>query len=102
MSNSKTYCGYTFFNKEETKDKIKLTYYTTKEKLKEESEVYGIEVVKKEYQNNNLNEEISNIDNVTSDLEKVIEIIKTLKRHKVTPIGLSDVMEDLLKIKQTN
>lgn len=105
MDNSRTYYGYTFFNKEGTQDeknRIKLMYYSTKETLKEESETYGIEIVKKEYENDNIKEETSNIKNVTNSLEKVIDIIKTLQKYKVTPIGLNDVMEDLKKIQEFN
>ena len=39
----------------------------------------------------------NNIENISNSSDKVIEIINTLKKYKVTPIGLNDVLEDLLK-----
>ena len=101
MQHSRTYYGETFLENtdlEETniKNRIKLEYYTTKQ-TKEEKDVYGIEVIKKEFKSNGLDTEISSINNISNSSQKVIEIINTLKEYKVTPIGLNDVLEDLLK-----
>ena len=40
---------------------------------------------------------IKSLKKEAKDAKKVIEIIDTLKKYKVTPIGLNDVLEDLLK-----
>lgn len=102
MNNSMTYCGMTYFDENDLKQakfnhKIELEYYKTKQNTEDELK-YGIEIRKKEYLNNCITEEKNNIENITDSSEKVIEIINTLKKYKVTPIGLNDVLEDLLKL----
>lgn len=100
------YCGAALLEGEELKesnstDKIEIEYYSTKNNtensLKEDMSVYGIEVIKKEYRNQKIRIEKTNVDNVADSSLKVIEIINTLKNNKVTPIGLQDVLEDLQK-----
>ena len=99
MQSSRIYQGETTLENEEIKGnrrskKIQLEYY----KVLEGTEKYGVEIVKKEYRNNkNINTEIGTISNISESSKKVINIIETLKKHKVTPIGLQDVVEDLLK-----
>lgn len=102
MSNSKTCYGMTYFDENDLKEttinhKVELEYYTTKEKIEDKFK-YGIEIRKKEYINNNIVQEENNIKNICDSSDKVIEIIRTLKKYKVTPVGLNDVLEDLLKI----
>ncbi len=101
LQHSRTYYGEAFLEKEDLTEtnirhKIGLEYYTIRE-TKDEIDTYGIEVVKKEYKNNETNTESSSINYVSNNSQKVIEIINTLKKYKVTPIGLNDVLEDLLK-----
>ena len=106
MYNSKAYCGGTFLGEKELKEtnidyRIELEYYTTNNHInistKEEINTYGIEIVKKEYKNNKIDIETNNVEHISNNASKVIEIIETLKKYKVTPIGLNDVLEDLLK-----
>ena len=102
VNSSKIYYGATSVNiKEqiETRNKsfIKLEYYGTKHIIQNECVEYGIEIVKKEYLNENFMQEINVANNVAEtekDLEKLITI---LKRNKVTPIGLDDVIIDLVR-----
>ena len=54
-------------------------------------------MIKKEYTKDNIKIEKRRIDNISENAKKVINIIETLKKYKVTPIGLQDVVEDLLK-----
>ncbi len=101
MNNSKTCYGTAYFDEKDLKDsninhRVKLEYYETK-KLKNDNLEYGIEVLKKEYINDSFIEESNKIENISRSSDKVIEIINTLKKYKVTPIGLNDVLEDLLK-----
>ena len=101
MQYSRTYQGETFLEKKDLaetniKHKIRLEYYTIKE-TKDDTDKYGIEVVKKQIKNNGIDMESSSINYISNSSKKVIEIINTLKKHKVTPIGLNDVLEDLLK-----
>ena len=106
MKGSRTYYGATFLEGEDLKEsninhKIELEYYTTKnytnKETKEEETTYGIEIIKKEYKNNKIDTESNSKEYISNSSEKIIEIIDTLKRYKVTPIGLNDVLEDLLK-----
>ena len=89
-----------FFLANETniKNNIQLEYYTFKE-TKDKINTYGIEVIKKEYSKNGIDTESSSRNDISYSSQKVIEIINTLKENKVTPIGLNDVLEDLLKAK---
>lgn len=103
MENSKTYYGMTYFDENDLKEtvinhRVELEYYAITKRTNEEIK-YGIEIQKKEYVNNNIEIEARNIDNISNSRDKVIEIISTLKKYKVTPTGLNDVLEDLLKLK---
>lgn len=98
---SKTYYGETYLEKEDLKEtninhKIQLKYYTFQE-IEDKKDVYGVEIIKKEYKDDEIDTEIKSKNFVSNNAQKVIEIINTLKEHKVTPIGLNDVLEDLLK-----
>ena len=101
MIDFKTCYGMTYFDDYDLKDtqinhRVELEYYRTN-KCKEDSFQYGIEICKKEYINDDITVETNKIENVTNSSDKVIEIINTLKKYKVTPIGLNDVLEDLMK-----
>lgn len=101
MNNSKTCYGMTYFDENDLKEttinhRVELEYYKTQQNTEDDSK-YGIEIRKKEYINNNITIESNNIDNISNSSDKVIEIINTLKKYKVTPVGLNDVLEDLLK-----
>lgn len=105
VQNSRTYYGATFLGEEDLKEtnikhRIELEYYTTKNninKVKDKETTYGIEIIKKEYLNNKIGIETETKEQISNNSQKVIEIIDTLKKYKVTPIGLNDVLEDLLK-----
>ena len=101
MIDFKTCYGMTYFDENDLKEtqinhKVELEYYRTNI-CAENNFKYGIEICKKEYINDNVKVETNKIENITSSSDKVIEIINTLKRYKVTPVGLNDVLEDLLK-----
>lgn len=103
MESSKIYYGETIMNIKELietnrKGFMKLEYYATKEVIENEHTKYGIEIVKKEYINKNFIQETNNINNVTNDEKQIEEIISVLKRNKVTPIGLDDIISDLVRI----
>ena len=101
MIDFKTCYGMTYFDENDLKEtqinhRVELEYYRTNICAEDNFE-YGIEICKKEYINNNVKVETNKIENITSSSDKVIEIINTLKKYKVTPVGLNDVLEDLLK-----
>ena len=100
MECSKTYYGGTSFDKEELAEtkinhRIELEYYKTKEEHNKQM-IYGIEVVKKEYREKGIDIEANNVANLSDCTNKVEEIIDTLKRYKVTPVCLHDVIEDII------
>ena len=106
MQNSSIYYGGTFLGEEDLKEsnikhRIELEYYTTKNYIDKETEdektTYGIEIVKREYTNNEVEIETESKQHISNNAEKIIEIIETLRKYKVTPIGLYDVLDDLLK-----
>ena len=106
VQDCRTYYGGTFLGEDDLKEsnikhRIELEYYTTKNYISEvkenEETSYGIEIIKKEYIDNEIGIETGIKKQVSNNARKVIEIIDTLKKYKVTPIGLDDVLEDLLK-----
>ena len=101
MIDFKTCYGMTYFDENDLKEtqinhRVELEYYKTN-KYEENDFKYGIEICKKEYINDNISVETNKIENITNSSDKVIEIINTLKKFKVTPVGLNDVLEDLMK-----
>ena len=60
-------------------------------------EKYGIEIVKKEYGKDEIKCEKNSVNKISTNESKIINIIEKLKSNKVTPIGLNDVLLDLLK-----
>lgn len=106
MKNSTIYYGATFLEEKDLVESnitnnIELKYYKIenyeRKILKKEKLSYGIEIVKKEYTDENIKVEKNRVENITDNAVKVINIIETLKKYKVTPIGLQDVVSDLLK-----
>lgn len=107
MSILGTYHGATLLNENDAtdtniKNKIKLEYYTMEkqEYLKSKRIIsYGISIIKKEYTKDSIKCERQSVENVSTNENKVKDIVRILKEHKVTPIALEDVLEDLLKQK---
>jgi hypothetical protein len=96
----KTFFDGVFISKEhleeaDIKYPIKLEYYKTSEEENVETK-YGIEVVKTEYLDGNVKIETKEIKNVTDDIEEENKILTLLKDNEVTPIGVEDVLQDLL------
>ena len=97
----KTFFDGMFMNKEELRKKgilypIKLEYYKIKD-LKSKNDIFGIEVVKTEYINEEVKVEKASIDKLTNDEKIENSILDILKRNEVTPVILEDVIEDLVK-----
>ncbi len=97
----KTFFGGMFMNKEELRKEgilypIKLEYYKIKD-LKSKNDIFGIEVVKTEYINEEVKVEKASIDKLTNDEKIENSILDILKRNEVTPVILEDVIEDLVK-----
>lgn len=102
MYSSKIYYGDTRVNIKELieanqKGIIKLEYYGTKKVVQDEFVEYGIEVVKKEYKNSSFTQEVNNVNNIAENEKELEELVSILKRNKVTPVGLEDIISDLVR-----
>ncbi len=105
MKNLGIYYGATLLDETDlvetsNRNKIELEYYGTEEhgiKQAKDQVYYGISIIKKEYEQDKVKFEKNTIERVSTNESKVIKIIETLKNYKVTPIGLEDVLKDLLK-----
>lgn len=106
LMSSKVYCGNTFLDKRDLrenniKNRIELEYYRTRKRkshfLREDTETYGIEIVKKEYQGKKVNIEKEKIDRISDKKSTIDKILEKLKEFKVTPITLKDVVHDILQ-----
>ena len=58
---------------------------------------YGIKIVKTEYINDDVKTENKEIKHLSDNEEKTNQILEVLKRNEVTPIGVQDIMQDLLQ-----
>ena len=79
---------------------IKLEYYkiiNEDEFINKNNAKYGIKVVKTEYIENNTKTEEKTLKYLSSNEQKVNEILKVLEKNEVTPIGLEDVICDFSK-----
>ena len=103
---SKVYCGNTFLDNGDLKEnnlknRIELEYYRTKKRknyfLREDTETYGIEIVKKEYQGKKVNIEKEKVDEISDKKTTIDLILNKLKEFKVTPITLKDVVHDIMQ-----
>lgn len=89
-------------NKDELKEsncnRIELEYYkiSRKERKISKANVYGIEVVKREYKKDKKLKEKSRIKDLTNDEKNVNRLLQLLKRNKVTPMSLKEVIEEEL------
>lgn len=107
----KTFFDGIFVSKEHLKEAginypIKLEYYRTareenngkaRENENSKSE-YGIEIVKTEYREGIVKVETKEISNITNNILEQEKILNILRNNEVTPIGVEDVLEDLLKV----
>jgi len=102
--NSRIFYGKTFLEAKDIRDtnvknRIELEYYKIKKKkhhlLKENTETYGIEIVKKEYNGHKINIEKEKIDKISNKKASIDSILNTLRKFKVTPVALKDVIEDM-------
>jgi len=63
--------------------------------LEEENCTYGIEIIKEERSDNEVKEEREEISALYHSEEKANEVLEILKRNKVTPVELKDVIADI-------
>lgn len=94
-----TYCGATLLNETNMENKVMLEYYGSKKRYIDKIKLktyYGITVVKKEYGKNAIKSETNSVNRISTSQSKIKDIIEILRRNKVTPIGLNDVLAELL------
>lgn len=75
---------------------VELAYYKTNE-IRNNATIYGVEVVKNEYQEDKINTERNILKLFTRNEGKVDKILETLSKYKVTPMGANDVLYELVK-----
>lgn len=102
----KKFYGGIFVNKEKLSSEginypIKIEYYKICDSTENrEITQYGIEVVKTEYRNNNVNIENKEITNITKDEKEINNILDKLKIYQVTPVVAKYIIEDIMYNKQ--
>lgn len=65
--------------------------------MKGEKARFGIQVIKTEYKNNNMDVEKKEITYLSNDEKRIEEILDILKRNEVTPISVEYIIQDLWK-----
>ncbi len=101
----KIFFGGTFIEKEKLEEAgiehpIKLEYYkiiNEDEFIKKNNEKYGIKIVKTEYLQDDTKVEDKTIKYLSSNEQKVNDILEILKYNQVTPISVQDVICDFSK-----
>lgn len=77
-----------------------LEYYkiekTSNDKIEESSVTYGVEIIKKNYKNNEISD-ISYANDITNSEDEIINLLKLLSKNNVTPISLEYILEDMYK-----
>ena len=96
----KTFFDGIFIDNEKLSDEgieypIKLEYYKTITSEENVKAKYGIEIVKTEYKNGNVNVESNKLENVTNNDEEADKILSILRNNEVTPIGMQDILDDM-------
>ena len=100
----KTFFSSTFV-KEETLEEakiyhpIKLAYYkiTNEEDCtQEEKAKFGIKVIKTEYTKEGIQKDNKKVRYLSNNEKKKKKILRILERNEVTPIGLEDVLKELI------
>ena len=74
---------------------IRLEYYKTTEENTENK--YGIEIVKAKYLGEQIEIETKEIKNLTNSEEEQERILEILKDNIVTPLGVQDVLEEIME-----
>ena len=102
LHNLRTFFGKTTINNEESEnfnfDKIYLEYYKNRneKEIKAKEKPYGVTIIKKTQTGKILEIEEKEITNIINKENDADNILKLLVAYKVTPIGLDDVLQDLV------
>lgn len=90
--------GKTSINNSDSEDlgenyQVELEYYKMEESTKQRP--YGIKIVKRKMENNQMNIEEKTIDNICYREQETNKLLDILINNKVTPISVDDVIHDL-------
>lgn len=75
---------------------VELSYYKINQSYKTTNR-YAVEIVKTEHLVDKIKTERKTVDLFTDDEIKANHILELLKKNKVTPIGLKDIITELIK-----
>ncbi len=96
---SKEFYGKTFINTNSDNERygkqIELEYFKTQGK-QENANTYGIEIIKTQMNGNKIYVEKKQINSITSYENKAYKMLELLKRHKVTPVAMPYIIEDIV------
>lgn len=95
----KTFYGELFISKTKLKEEkiynpIKLEYYKIKDEQTSKEE-YGIEVVKKQYMEDEILVEKETLEKITENEDIANNVLELFKRNEVTPVSASEIIKDL-------
>lgn len=102
MHNLRTFFGKTTINNEDAGqanfDRMYLEYYknVNEREIKKDEKPYGVTIIKKTQIGKILEIEEKEVKNILNRENDVDNILKLLVEYKVTPIGLDDVLQDLV------
>ena len=102
MHNLRTFFGKTTINNEDAEqanfDRMYLEYYknVNEREIKKDEKPYGVTIIKKTQIGKILEIEEKEVKNILNRENDVDNILKLLLEYKVTPIGLDDVLQDLV------
>ena len=102
MYNLRTFFGKTTINNEDAEqanfDRMYLEYYknVNEREIKKDEKPYGVTIIKKTQIGKILEIEEKEVKNILNRENDVDNILKLLVEYKVTPIGLDDVLQDLV------
>jgi len=90
--------GKTIINNSDSEDlrenyQVELEYYKMEESSAQRP--YGIKIVKRNIENNQMNIEEKTIDNICYREQETNKLLDLLINNKVTPISVDDVIHDL-------
>ena len=102
MHNLRTFFGKTTINNEDAEqanfDRMYLEYYknVNEREIKKDEKPYGVTIIKKTQIGKILEIEEKEVKNILNRENDVDNILKLLVEYNVTPIGLDDVLQDLV------
>lgn len=74
---------------------VKIEYYKTITGKENVENKYGIEIIKTEYKEGNVNVEKEEVLEITNNSNKADKILTLLRDNEVTPIAIQDVLYEL-------